>query len=70
MNLKNKLPYLVAILVFIVASLLYFHPVLSGKTIKQSDITQFIGMSKEVSDYRKANNEEPYWLNNAFSGME
>ncbi len=69
MNLKSRLPYLAAILIFIVASLLYFNPVLSGKTIKQSDITQFIGMSKEVSDYRATHNEEPYWLNNAFSGM-
>ena len=69
MNFKNKLPYFIAILVFIVAAILYFNPVLSGKTIKQSDITQFIGMSKEISDYRKTSDKEPYWLNNAFSGM-
>ena len=69
MNLKNKLPYAIAILVFVIASLLYFNPVLSGKKIKQSDITQFIGMSKEIKDYRKTTGEEPYWLGNAFSGM-
>ena len=69
MNFKNKLHYLSAILIFVIASVLYFHPVLSGKTIKQSDITQFIGMSKEVKDYREVSGEEPYWLNNAFSGM-
>ena len=69
MNIKDKLPYAIAIVIFAIASLLYFNPVLSGKTIKQSDITQFIGMSKEIKDHRATTNQEPYWLNNAFSGM-
>ena len=69
MNFKNKLPYAIAILIFVIASLLYFNPVLSGKQIKQSDITQFKGMSKEIVDHRAADGEEPYWLGNAFSGM-
>ncbi len=69
MKINKFLPYIGAIIVFIVASLLYFNPVLSGKQIKQSDITQFRGMSKEIVDYRKENGEEPYWLGNAFSGM-
>ena len=69
MKLNKIFPYAVAIIIFVIASLLYFNPVLSGKKIKQSDITQFIGMSKQVNDYRAKNNEEPYWLSNAFSGM-
>ncbi|WP_420552778.1 YfhO family protein [Tenacibaculum aiptasiae] len=69
MNFKKILPFAIAIAAFAVISLLYFNPVLSGKQIKQSDITQFIGMSKEVSDYRAEKGEEPYWLGNAFSGM-
>ena len=69
MNFKKLFPYAIAIAVFAIISLLYFNPVLSGKQIKQSDITQFIGMSKEVKDYRVEKGEEPYWLGNAFSGM-
>jgi hypothetical protein len=69
MNLKKFLPFAIAIIVFAIASVLYFNPVLSGKQIKQSDITQFIGMSKDVKEYRAKKGEEPYWLNNAFSGM-
>ena len=69
MKLNKILPYAITIVIFVIASLLYFNPVLSGKKIKQSDITQFIGMSKQVNDYRAKNNEEPYWLSNAFSGM-
>ncbi len=70
MNLKKIIPYIVAIFTFIIASLLYFNPVLSGEQIKQGDIRQFSGMAKEIVDYRQThNNEEPYWLGNAFSGM-
>ncbi|XRE44364.1 hypothetical protein ACIVBQ_002568 [Tenacibaculum discolor] len=69
MNLKKFLPFAIAIIVFAIASVLYFNPVLSGKQIKQSDITQFIGMSKDVKEYRAERGEEPYWLDNAFSGM-
>ena len=70
MKFSNKfLPYLVAILIFILASILYFHPVLKGEKIAQSDITQFTGMSKEIQDFRADKNTEPYWTGAAFSGM-
>ncbi|CAM1357879.1 Membrane protein YfhO [Tenacibaculum sediminilitoris] len=69
MDLKKVLPYAIAIIVFAIASVLYFNPVLSGKQIKQSDITQFIGMARESSNYRVEKGEESYWLANAFGGM-
>ena len=69
MNYKKMIPYAITLVVFAIISLLYFNPVLSGKQIKQSDITQFIGMSKEVKEYRAKKGEEPYWLGNGFSGM-
>lgn len=69
MNKKQVLPYVVVFLIFSIAALLYFNPVLSGKKIKQNDITQFIGMSKEAADYRAEKGEESYWVGNAFSGI-
>ena len=54
---------------FVLVSLAYFHPVLQGKAIRQSDIEQYIGMAKEQNDYRAEYNEEPYWTNSAFGGM-
>lgn len=69
MNFKNSLPYFIAIATFIIVSLVFFHPVLEGKKIFQSDIQQFIGMSKEVVDFRQENKTEPYWTNAAFGGM-
>ncbi|WP_442266976.1 YfhO family protein [Tenacibaculum sp. ZS6-P6] len=69
MKLTKYLPHVGAIILFVVASLLYFNPVLGGKQIKQSDITQYIGMAKEMNDFRAEENKEPYWIGNAFSGM-
>lgn len=48
---------------------MYFHPVLKGQKIAQSDITQFTGMAKEINDYRENKGEEPYWTGASFSGM-
>jgi len=69
MSIKKILPYFISIVVFALVSLIYFHPVLEGKKIEQSDIRQFIGMSKEIVDYRAEFDEEPYWTNAAFGGM-
>ena len=58
-----------AVAFFILVSLLFFSPVLQGKTIFQSDIAQFTGMAKEQIDFREKNDREPYWTNSAFGGM-
>ena len=68
-NFKNYVPHIFAIVGFIVIALAYFHPVLSGKQMMQSDIVQYTGMAKELNDFRKNYNEETYWVNNAFGGM-
>ncbi len=67
--MKNYLTHLVCIVVLILISVTYFYPVLSNKSIQQSDISQFSGMSKQIVDHREKFNEEPYWLDNAFLGM-
>ena len=68
-NLKRFLPHLAVILLFIVASLAYFSPVLQGKKIFQSDIVQYNGMAKQQNDFRKITGEETYWTDAAFGGM-
>ena len=35
----------------------------------QSDIRQYTGMSRQIQEYRQNNNEEIYWIDNAFGGM-
>lgn len=68
-SLKKTLPHLFVLIGFIILSLAYFSPVLKGKQILQSDIVQYIGMSKQQKDFRAKTGEETYWTNSAFSGM-
>ncbi len=68
-NYKKFLPHLVVFVLFIVASLAYFNPVLQGMKIFQSDIVQYTGMAKQQNDYRKTTGEETYWTDSAFGGM-
>ncbi len=68
--LKKLLPYIAAVITFIIVAFIYMSPVLEGKKMKQSDITIFKGMSKEIVDFRAENNgEEPLWTNGMFGGM-
>ncbi|MDN3724013.1 YfhO family protein [Aequorivita sp. SDUM287046] len=66
---KKFLPHLVVFVLFIVASLAYFNPVLQGKKIFQSDIVQYTGMAKQQNDFRNETGEETYWTDAAFGGM-
>ena len=73
MDTKNLLrksgPYILAVVLFLVISVLYFSPVLEGKKLQSSDGAQFKGMSKEIVDYRNATGKEALWSNNMFAGM-
>jgi len=68
-RLERIYPHAIAVLGFILISLIYFYPVLQGKKIAQSDIVQYTGMAKEQIDFRATENAEPYWTNSAFGGM-
>lgn len=67
--LKKPLPYIVALIVFLTITMVYFSPVFEGKVLKQSDITMFKGMSKEIVDFRAKTGKEPLWTNSMFGGM-
>ncbi|PQV50167.1 membrane protein YfhO [Jejuia pallidilutea] len=66
---KKSLSHLLILLGFIFVSLAYFNPVLQGKQIYQSDIVQYIGMSKQQKDFKAQTGKETYWTNGAFAGM-
>ncbi len=70
MKIINRFyPHALAIISFVLVSLIYFYPVLQGKQIFQSDIAQYTGMAKEQNDFRASDHIEPYWTNSAFGGM-
>jgi hypothetical protein len=66
---KKYFVHLIAVVLFIIASLAYFYPVLQGKKIYQSDIVQYTGMAKQQNDFRAKTGEETYWTDAAFGGM-
>ncbi len=68
-NFKNYMPHIIAVLLFALLASVYFKPVFDGKKIKQGDIVNYTGMSKEIADFRKQYNEEALWTNSMFSGM-
>ncbi len=66
---KKSIVHLVALGIFLIISYAYFSPLLSGKVIRQSDMLNFYGMSKELTDYRQTTGEEGLWSNSMFGGM-
>ena len=69
LDFKKALPYLAAVICFLLISVAYFPDVLEGKRIAQHDNLTFAGMSKEVADYREETGKEPLWTNSMFGGM-
>lgn len=66
---KAMVPHVVAVLVFLVLTLVYFSPVLQGKDIKQDDAIGSIAWGKDAMDYHEETGEYSYWSNSMFSGM-
>ncbi|MCY4160750.1 MAG: hypothetical protein OXE77_02685 [Flavobacteriaceae bacterium] len=54
---------------FAFISLAFYHPLLQGKVLFQSDISQYNGMSRQLIEYRQDYRSETYWIDNAFMGM-
>lgn len=68
-DFKKAIPHIIAILSFYVLTFAYFSPLFQGKSIRQNDVSQYKGMSKEIVDYRETYKEEPLWTNSMFGGM-
>ena len=63
------IPHVIITLGFVLLALLFYHPLLSGKTLLQSDIRQYDGMSRQLKEFRVKTGKETYWIDNAFGGM-
>ncbi len=67
---KHVAPHMVAMVVFFAITVFFFSPVFfQNKTLNQSDITQFLGGSKSLRDFRETTGQEGLWAANMFSGM-
>jgi hypothetical protein len=67
--MKSILPVVTGLVIFVVLTFGYFTPLLKGKVIRQSDMVQNRGMSKDVVDHREKFKEEALWTNGMFGGM-
>ncbi len=55
---------------FLALSYGFVPQVLQGKIVNQSDISGFVGMSHEMTEWNKAHPEDPtYWTDSMFGGM-
>lgn len=67
---EHVLPHGIAVLVFLLVTILFFRPIFfDNKAIQQGDIQQWSGASKELRDYRDKTGEEGLWAGAMFSGM-
>lgn len=65
---KKLFPYLVAVLIFIILTLIYASPVLEGKVINAGDTKSWQGMRHETQLYNDAGHYS-YWTGSMFGGM-
>lgn len=66
---KRFIPHIVAIIVFISISYIYFPEALQGKVVNQSDVSSWRGAANEILEYNKKTGEQTLWTNSMFGGM-
>jgi hypothetical protein len=66
---RSAVPHVIIVAVFFLITFFFFQPLFNGKALKQHDILQHKGMSKEIADHREKYHEEPLWTNSMFCGM-
>ncbi len=67
--IKKALPHFIAILIFLVVSLIFCRPALEGNVLNQHDVLGWKGMAQNAFDYKEQTGEFPLWNPNVFSGM-
>ncbi len=69
-DFKNFLQHILAIIVFIVLTIIMYSPVFfEDKALNQNDILQGAGANQETVEFRDKTGEEALWTNGMFSGM-
>jgi hypothetical protein len=63
------LPHIVAIVLFMIISIVYFYPSLEGKVLHSNDGTVAQNSAREINDFRNKTGLEALWTNSMFGGM-
>ena len=67
--IKKILPHVIAILIFLLVSVLFSRPALEGNVLDQYDIVGWKGIAQNAFDYKEKHGHFPLWNTNVFSGM-
>lgn len=69
-NLVKKIvPHVIALLIFLIVSVLFCKPVLEGNVLNQHDVLGWKGVAQNAFDYKEQHGHFPLWNTNLFSGM-
>lgn len=66
---KKVLPHVIAILTFLIISVIFCKPALEGNVLNQHDIIGWKGMAQSAFDYKEKHGHFPLWNTNVFAGM-
>lgn len=66
---KKILPHIIAILIFLIVSVIFCRPALDGNVLNQHDIVGWKGMAQSAFDYKEKHGHFPLWNTNVFAGM-
>jgi hypothetical protein len=68
-NFKQVLPHLVAVVIFLLLSVILTKPALEGKAVQQNDVIQWKAMAQQSYEYKEKYGNFPKWTNSMMSGM-
>ena len=69
MNFKHLWPHLLAIVLFFLTVVVLFLPHFQGESLRQGDMVQYRGASREMSEFAQETGERTNWTNAMFGGM-
>ncbi len=62
-------PHLIAVLGLLVLAIVYFSPVMSGKTLAMHDVLEASASAREIREITGQTGQKPFWTDAVFSGM-
>jgi len=67
--LKKAMPFIIAVVIFLLVAMIYCQPALQGKVLGSTDNQQWRGMAQQSIEFKEKHGLYPYWTNSMFSGM-
>src|ERR1700754_2795983 len=66
---RNSIHLIIVAILIAISYAYFFTPIIQGKVLFQSDVSQAQSMQKEINDVKAATGKAPLWTNQMFGGM-